>query len=648
MSVVCALVTFTCLAAGFATWTIRAFCLSGRDEAGVSPAAPADLPTRAEVLRTWLTTEMEPTLTQSRGILLGQRYTASPTCITQRLDDNRVVVQANPTGGAGERMMAFYDKAPRTPLALYSWYQKNLRSYLQAERKANTLALARAERMATAARELASEIHKTFGPSDSRGVDGQTAWLPASDLRLPETQFTATAWPAECLRQLETALAAGNASAAQTWADELAAATFGLADLHRWLDLLLSTHLTSLDFQARCRAAFVYAESAFGSGQKMSEASLPAGGLMIAWGQNYLEVEHQAEGLFFPPDTAVESVTAIDLSGIPAARWMPPEVRPAFRWLRARLSPTVQAVWDRAATTPFDRSYLANMLFRAMSARSLDEMGVALQRFEQSHTTVTQAELMDVLFYRSGFYSSGYLWADRYDRRIVEEAAKLLGDQEKAARQAQQLTNHLLMGWANYRANVMTLTDSLNIGKLDCVSGTDMIGALYRDAGHGEYFVVRLRCGTAGHSVGAIPVVRDGQRKLLILDCLQTEPPGEVWPSAFFQDIRWPQGYPGSRGPLFSAELYVRGLDGYLFAAGYVVRDESAGQLVRAALPYVPTAPKAGVTQAFAGPYPSPIRRDASACLRGFYCLPGLALKDRGVKCCRPRKITLADRDPMW
>jgi hypothetical protein len=95
----------------------------------------------------------------------------------------------------------------------------------------------------------------------------------------------------------------------------------------------------------------------------------------------------------------------------------------------------------------------------------------------------------------------------------------------------------------------------------------------------------------------------------LILDCLCPQTPAEVWPSAFFQDFRWPQGYPGSRGPLFSAELYVRGLDGYLFTAGYVVRGESAGYLVRASLPYVPTAPKPGVTKIFDGPYPSPAAR---------------------------------------
>lgn len=554
---------------------------------------------------------MEPALAQSRDILLGTWRPGYPSCITQRLDDNRIVLQGRTTGGAGERMMAFYAKAPLTPLALYSWSQEKLRPYLQAEQKTNTSALARIEDLAAAAKELAAQIHTAPG---SQGLplpeETATGGLGAN-LGLWKTNPGSAAWPAECLRQLRTALTARDVAATQTWADELAAATFGWADLHRWVDLLHTTHLTSLDYQARCRAAFVYAETAGGTSQ-MTEPSLPAGGLMVAWGQNYLEAEHQAEGLFNPPDLAVASVASDNSRAVPSARWMPVEVRPAFRWLRAKLSPAGQAVWDRAAAAPFDRSYLANMLFRSLHARSLEQMSLTLQRFEQSHPTITQAALMDVLFYRSGFYSSGFHWADRYDRRLLDEAATLRGDRETVARHAQQLTNSLLQGWQNYQANILSLSECLDRGKFDCVRGTDLIGALYRNAGQGEYFVVRLRCGTAGHSVGAIPVEREGKRQLLILDCLRPEPPSEVWPSAFFQDFRWPAGYPGSQGPLFSAELYARGLDGYLFAAGYVVRDEAAGQLVRAALPYVPTAPEPGITRAYAGPYPSPTPRAPS------------------------------------
>jgi hypothetical protein len=605
-----ALTAVALLSVGFTAWAVRAVGLAWGNQ--------VDPQTRVEALLTRLATDTEPVLAESRHVLLGQRSGGDPTCITQRLEDNRILLQGDPAGGAGLRLTAFYADAPDAPLALYSWSQEKLRPFLQAQRKANASALARAEKLAADARELASTVRSLSSRTDRGAVAVAKLVSVASSVgrRRPTQPFDETsrataerfpqspAWPAECLRRLEAAGASGDASAAQIWADELAAATFGLADLHRWLDVLLNSHLTSLDFQARCREAFVYADSVGTKDPAPQESSLPAAGLVVAWGQNYLEVEHQAEGLFRPPETAVASVTAEAPSDIPAARWMPPEVRPAFRWLRSRLSPTVQAVWDRAAQTPLDRSYLANMLFRAVSARALDSMALTLQRFEQSHPIVTQAELMDVLFYRSGFYSSGFHWADRYDARLLRAAGGLTGDQETVARRSQQVTNGLLKGWENYGSNLPTLTQSLDAGKLDCVSGTDMIGALYRDAGHGGYFVVRLRCGTAGHSVGAVPVEHDGKRQLLILDCLNPNPPSEVWPSAYFQDFTWPQGYPGMRGPFFCAELYVRGIDGYLFAAGYVVRGASAGQVVRAALPYLPLAPQPGSAKIFDGPYP--------------------------------------------
>ncbi|MBN1505793.1 MAG: hypothetical protein JW955_03050 [Sedimentisphaerales bacterium] len=537
-----------------------------------------------------LAAQIEPVLAESQRVLLGQRAAGDPTCITQQLEDNRVLLQGSPNGGAGLRIIAFHADSPSAPLALYSWSQEKLRPFLQAEREANTSALAGAEELMAAARELAAGIHQN--PHALAGGD-TGEWL------------TSAAWPAECLRGLRTAVRAGDASSVEAWGDELAAATFALADLHRWLNVVLDSHLTSLGFQACCRTAFAYADSISGGTQATWDSSLPAAGLMIAWGENYLEVEHQAEGLFTPVDMAATAVTSHGVSGTPSARWMPPEVRQVFLRLRARLSPAVQAAWDRAASSPLDRSYLANMLYRAMTARSLEQMAMVLHRFGLSHPVVTQAELMDVLFYRSGFNSSGFHWADRYDHRLLDAAGSITGDQELVARRAHELTNSLLKGWENYDGGTMTLTQALDAGKLDCVRGTDMIGALYRNAGHGEYAVVRLRCGSVGHSVGAIPIDRDGTRHLLILDALNPSPPGETWPSAYFNDIAWPEDYPGERGPLFSAELYVRGLDGYLFAEGYVVQGEHAGQSVRAALPYLNGYEEAGSAKIFNGPYPT-------------------------------------------
>jgi hypothetical protein len=534
---------------------------------------------------TQLAAEIERVLDESRRILLGQRPEGDPTCITRDLQDNRVILQGSPTGGVGLRIVALYSESPESPVALYEWSQEKLRPFLRSQRDANASALAQTERLATAARDLAAAIHGG-------------AWPVAAGLS------NSPAWPAECLRRLTTAVAAGDSASAGIWADELAAATFALADLHRWLNVVLDSHLVSLDFQARCRTAFEWAESAVQEARKDRESCLPAAGQMVAWGVNYLEVEHQAEGLFGPAATAVAIVGSLDLSKVPAARWMPPELRQAFLSVRSRLSSATQTVWDRAASLPFERSYLANMLFRSASTGSLEQMALVLQRFEQSHATATTAELMDVLFYRAGLHSSGFPWSDRYDPRIIDAAGAIIAQRDLVLLRAHQLANSVFKGWENYVGGVATLKDCLDSGKFDCVGGTDLVGALYRGAGQGEYFVVRLSCGTVGHSVGAVPLESEGQRHLLVVDCLDSQPPSGMWPRAFFHGLSWPVGYPGVKGLLFSAELYARGLDGCLFAEGYVVRGAHAGHWMRAGLPYLPGGEQAASARVFDGPYP--------------------------------------------
>jgi hypothetical protein len=576
---VCVFLAASLLIVCLAAWTSH-LSLSGGEQGRMAGSQ-----TQAETLLTQLAAEIEPVLIESRRILLGQRPDGDPTCITRDLQNNRVVLQGSPVGGIGLRIVAFYGQSPESPVALYEWSQGQLRSLVQRERDANVSVLARTERLAAAARELAMAIHGGALPAAGR-------------------VSTSPAWPAECLGRLTTAVTAGDSASAEIWADELAATTFALADLHRWLNVLLDSHLTSLDFQARCRTAFEWAQLNATGSRAEQESCLPAAGQMIAWGENYLEVEHQAEGLFGPAAVSTDIVTSQDLSNVPAARWMPPELRQAFLSVRSRLAPATQAVWDRAAGAPFERSYLANMLFRAASTDTLEPMALVLQRFEQSHTAVTMAELMDVLFYRAGLDSSGFPWSDRYDPRIIRAAGPVTGPRNLAMQRAHHLVNSLLNGWENYVGGITTLAQCLDAGKLECVRGTDLVGALYRGAGQGEYFVVRLSCGTVGHSVGAVPLEDAGKRHLLIVDCLDSQTPSTTWPRAYFHGLTWPVGYPGVKGVLFSAELYARGLDGCLFAEGYVVRGEHAGQWMRAGLPYLPGGEQAASAKIFDGPYP--------------------------------------------
>ena len=562
--------------------------------AGAPPRASASMqahplarsPAEAKALLGRLSAGLGPLLAESRKILLGRRELPDATCITQQLAGKRVLLQGSPNGGCGLRIMAFYAASPDEPIALYDWSQNQLRPFLQAEHTANAPVLAEALELAAAARQLASALRSDVPrPGAATGTP------------LPE------AWPARCLDELRAAAEAGKAEDARMWAEELAAATFALADLHRWLDMLLGSHLTSLEFQSRCRTAYAWAQPAYQRTGASLEACLPAAHMTVAWGQNYLELERQAEGLFGLEDMAERSASR-DPATAPAARWMPPELRQAFLTLRSCLSPPTQALLDRAAASPFERSYLANILFRASRSRTLDDLAVVLGRFERSHDKPTVPELMDVMFYRGGLYSSGFHWDDRYDPRIQAASGKIAGSAAQVAVRAHRVANHLLDGWRNYAGGVMTLKDALDAGKLDCVRGTDMIGALYRNAGHGGYCLLRLSCGTAGHSAGGVATPDDGGQKVLVLDSLSPGPPVGVWPAAYRHGMTWPEGYPGKRGPLFSVELCVRGLDGYVFAEGYVVRGPQAGQLLRAAVPYLPGRGEAGTAKLDPGPNP--------------------------------------------
>jgi len=128
----------------------------------------------------------------------------------------------------------------------------------------------------------------------------------------------------------------------------------------------------------------------------------------------------------------------------------------------------------------------------------------------------------------------------------------------------------------------MTLKQALDARKFDCVRGTDLIGAIYRNAGHGRYYIGRLNCGVAGHSVGVVPIEEDGEQRLLVADSLEADLTDHFWPDAYLDGLDWPEGYPGTRGPLFSAELYIPALNGYVFAEGYIMRGKNAGHHLRA------------------------------------------------------------------
>jgi len=80
------------------------------------------------------------------------------------------------------------------------------------------------------------------------------------------------------------------------------------------------------------------------------------------------------------------------------------------------------------------------------------------------------------------------------------------------------------------------------------------------------------------------------------------------WPDAFFGGWQWPEWWRGPQYDMYTAELYARGLDNYVWVEGYVIRGPNAGTLVRASVPYLPNRAPAATVRVFQPPVPQPAR----------------------------------------
>lgn len=570
-------------------------------------ASPASSPARqltgreAAELLIGIAAELKPLAAASREVLLGTRKADGSSCIPpakesdlKSLKGKAVLMLTDPNGGPGTRLGAFFAANRRfsSVREYFLWNQTALRDALGRMLQDSRNVSSRAEAMSQKARTLAA---------------GARAWTNWPDGLAPAEVPESTHWPGTCLRSLNAAVAARDLGGCRRWADELAAATFALADLHRWLEFLVANHIASLDYQAKCEDVFAWTEQAYRTtGTKFDfdkdYCLFPSSNLMLSTVGNLLEAERQAERLFRAPSAfAASGLPPVPAS--PAAVWLPPDLRKDFAFLRSCLSEPNRRLLDQAASAPFERSYLANTLFRMAEAKVMDQLGVVLRRFDKLNPHPQMPDLMDVLFYR-GEVTAGLVWGDRFEPRLMRAAGNMEGDGEQILRRAHSLTNTVLGNWSNYTGSILTLRQALDEHKLDCVRGTDMIGSLYRNAGRSGYYCIQLSCGVARHSLGAAETGRNGVRATSVADSLTEQMGGQVWPSAFFRGHVWPRGYPGSYGPAFSAELCVRGLDNYVFAEGYIIRGRHAGELVRAAIPYLPRRERADAERVYGGPYP--------------------------------------------
>ena len=95
---------------------------------------------------------------------------------------------------------------------------------------------------------------------------------------------------------LDRAIGAKDLAQTRHWAGELAAATFSLDDLHRWLGFLVQNHLTALEFQARTylgQQRHDLAEPLFRSALKLNPGLV---GVHLALGSILLEGRGDLDG----------------------------------------------------------------------------------------------------------------------------------------------------------------------------------------------------------------------------------------------------------------------------------------------------------------------------------------------------------------
>jgi hypothetical protein len=561
-----------CLLGGMALLAYRAATAGG----GLSGAEAGGLLAK-------MASDVQRCVDVSRPVLLGSRDPAGPSCIQIVKTGDVVGLDTMPSdmrdldGGPGTRMVLMsWGLGTRGKSAKedFLWHQRRLKTLLENIAASNSEPRRLSEELAKEAEEFSRRV-------------GEWSRFPAG---FSGAKFSDKGdWPSFCLTSLNEAVAAKDLTAAKRWAAEFASATLSLEDLHRWLEFLVANHLTALEFQAKCESLFSWTDSrnpAYSPGISISR--FPAGMLTLHGLGNYLEVERQAEQLFQVPKERVVEVGDRQ-HATDASVWMPPRLREVFLRLEEKLSPANRQTWEAAARTPYEHAYLVNMLFRATRGDMVDQLGVVLGRLNEVKPNATISDLMSVLVYR-GHSFGGLEWADRYQPQLMQAAADLHGSDEEAFLEAHQYT------YGFYRACeyslTLTLREAIERKRLDCVRATDMMGDIFRNSGRARLGHVRWSSGTNAHSVAAVATNEGGQRKMLLLDGMAPMEKPEVWPDAYIHGHAWPPGFENNDPP-YCMELYVRGLDNYIWAEGYIVRDVNAGTLMKAAVPYLAGRDKA-------------------------------------------------------
>ncbi len=530
-------------------------------------------------------------LQQSRPLLLGSRDPRSASCLTPiqtgSIVDKLPMYHADIDGGVGTRLILVLANSRndcRRPSDELASFQQRLRRHLENQRATNERARAAANKLADRSRVLVTSLEQ----SKSLPSDLASLLLFDADDRL-----------GHCLYQFDKAIGKHDLRAARIWSAELASAAFALSDLHAWLAFLFDNYLAALDFQRHCSPLFDAADRQPANYGPATTSYLPGGLLILHGDANFLEVERRAEQMFALP-IEERAALADDAARTQGSLWISPAQRTAFLRLESSLAPANRRLLNLAARARYETTYLNAMLDRAQRSDTLDQLVQAARRFDAAHPSATVSQLMEVLMYR-GHSFAGLEWGDRYHAALVDEASRLDKSELAAFEQACLRTSNFFR--QSTYGRTFTLRESLEKKCLDCIRATDMIAALYRDAGHPNVGHVRWSCEVFGHSVAAYLGTENGQPTVLLGDAMDLPSQLERWPDAYFRGHRWPTGFENNPPP-YCAELYVRGLDNYVWAEGYIIRGPQAGTLYSAAIPYLPGRGEAGSRKVFDGPYP--------------------------------------------
>ncbi|TVR43467.1 MAG: hypothetical protein EA402_09655 [Planctomycetota bacterium] len=394
-----------------------------------------------------------------------------------------------------------------------------------------------------------------------------------------------TSWPARCLTNLRNAHEQGDAAAIGHWQAEYQAALEWARDLIAWGHLLAQNQLSNLDFQQANSELFqamvpAYKNLRGGYNPNSHVGRFPAGtnGLYGIW--NWLEVERQAD-LLLAPDAQWEELARQPFAH-PSVLAVPPPYRASAAQIRQALPPNAQATWEEALSAPYERSFVIAALARYQKVQALEQvadvMTLAAQQWPRQEIPLWA--LMDALPWRAGDSFAGMEWADRFSPAVSKLMPQRLPNQKPQRFAALHQLVYNRYQQCEYSGLVLTLREALQRNSMDCIRVTDLYGALWRNMGQAGFLPIRQIRAGMGHTIAGL-ILHPGDRGEVIISM-----DGMI---AENRPRRWPDTAGGGQsGELVCNELFYRGLDGYVFLEGVIVRGSQAGTRIQAAVPWLP------------------------------------------------------------